>query len=233
MIDIVNNGSTTETAATIVGRYENQIRERIAEKDMLGVATNVYSIETLWCLSFEKVTGFDDPYEYLEHSLGMRKSTAQVYCRIGRALEKNRHDLKKVDLNKISSPYMLLYLEKAMRNHYWDDVVSALTSMSYRQFKHFSGKYSRLPEPRPIRPETPNEGVSEPLLTNEAFEQYKLWLRKGFDAGMEVLVVGLPDDRFWAHVVSKLRQLQIRAVPAPEETATEELDASEPVPESA
>jgi hypothetical protein len=233
MIDIVNNGSTTETAEIIVERYEDQIRDRIAEKDILGVAMNVYSVDTLWGLSFEKVTGFDDPYEYFEHSLGMRKSTAHVYCRIGRVLEKNRHDLNKVDLEKIASPYMLLYLEKALRNHYWHDVVSALTSMSYRQFQHFSNEYSRLPEPGPIKSATPNKGASEPVLTKEAFEQYKLWLRKGFDAGMEVLVVGLADDRLWAHVVSKLRQLQIHAVAAPEEAVDMESDTCEPVPESA
>ena len=233
MIDIVNNGATTESAEIIVERYESQIRERIAEKDILGVAMNVYSIVTLWGLSFEKVTGFDDPYEYLEHCLGTRKSTAHVYYRIGRALEKNRHDLNKVDLEKIASPYMLLYLEKALRNHYWHHVVSALTSMSYRQFKHFSGEYSRLPEPGPIRPEIPREGVSEPLLTNEAFEHYKLWLRKGFDAGMEVLVVGLADDRLWARVVSKLRRLQIQAVPAAEDRVDTEPDTSESVQVSA
>ena len=233
MIDIVNNGSTTETAEIIVERYESQIRERIAEKDILGAAMNVYSIDTLWGLTFEKVTGFDDPYAYFEHSLGMRKSTAQVYCRIGRALEKNRHDLNKVDLDRIASPYMLLYLEKALRNHYWHDVVSALTSMSYRQFQHYSGEYSRLPEPRPIKSTVPNKSASEPVLTKEAFEQYKLQMRKGFEAGMEVLVVGLADDRLWAHVVSKLRRLQIRAVPAAEDSVDKEPDASEPVPVSA
>lgn len=230
MIDIPNNGSITESAEVIVKRYEEQIKERLAEKDILSVAVNVYSIITLWGLSFEKVTGFDDPYDYLEARLGLSKSKINVYYRIGRILEDYRGDLKDIDLAKIASPYMLLYLRRADRNHYWHDVEEALKSMSYRQFAYFSKQYTRLSEPGKSS-EKQRQGSTESVMTKEDYEQYKLRLRKGFDDDMEVLIVGLRDDESWKTVVTKLRRAQLKAIPAPKiqsgEVKTERVNIEE------
>jgi hypothetical protein len=217
MHDTINLRSTSEHVKEVLERYENQIRDRWREKDILGLCIQVYAIVSMWFVSFAKFTGFDDPYDYLEHAVNLRKPTAKIYFRIGKSLYTHKYLLRDVDLRQISTPYMLLYLDKACKNHDVLEVPNALLSMSYREFKDYANNptppfpISKKPN---LKVKLPEERDTTQKVGKEELEEYKKILREGFDRDMEIYILGTNSEDYWKQVKSTLKRLNLHIVKA-------------------
>lgn len=200
--DRVNGGNTHESAAVVLNRLEEQIVEKWRKQDILGLAEDIYSVVSEWA-NLKRDSDVDDPYIYLEHKVEIKRTTARTYFGIGKALREYGENIEgqKYDRSKINSPYMLLYVDKALKHHWPSEVKEALESMSYRPFKDFASQGEE---------KSPKSEAKEAATKSDdnkmERENLKARFREQFDKGKEVYIVAVSRREQWDFIRTKLQE---------------------------
>jgi hypothetical protein len=206
MYDIINDKCEQENPDIILRRFEQQVKDRLQEKDIIALSISVHSFVLKWGLIWPRPDEIDDPYAYLEHALDIARPKARAYFYIGHAVSEHRECLSGDELYSIKSPYMLPYIDKALRWHVFQDVKSALMSMSFREFRDYA---EQKPVVIPLS-ETAKLGSNssnDSTLRKGRQEKTVSKLRSCYDDGLEVYVVGVRNDEQWQRIKAKLSQI--------------------------
>jgi hypothetical protein len=209
MYDIINDKCEQENPDTILSRYEQQMRDRLQEKDIIALSISVHSFVLKWGSIWPRPDVIDDPYAYLEHALDIARPKARAYFYIGHAISEHRECLSGDELYSIRSPYMLPYIDKALKRHEFQDVKSALMSMSFREFKDYV-------ESKPAEIELNktaklgSNSSNDSTLRKGRREKTVSKLRRCYDEGLEVYIVGVRNDEQWQRIQAKLRQIALK-----------------------
>ncbi|MBT3182292.1 MAG: hypothetical protein HN337_07295, partial [Deltaproteobacteria bacterium] len=92
MYDIINDKCEQENPDIILRRFEQQVKDRLQEKDIIALSISVHSFVLKWGLIWPRPDEIDDPYAYLEHALDIARPKARAYFYIGKAVSKRKQE---------------------------------------------------------------------------------------------------------------------------------------------
>lgn len=203
MIDHINHTGKMEPIDVILTRLEGQIRTKNQQHNRVQVCRLLQRFKNDWAVYSNHVQ-IKDFHQYLEHAANMPESTSRKYVRFGQIMADYKALLEGVDLQAISSVYMLDNLKEALTNHPEQKVLEALRTMSVRDFRRFA---RRLPlyiaESSDIL--SGSDSARNTFQEYIDFSRYRDILLDSFESGREVVTLGVRSLEEWGKILGALK----------------------------